>query len=598
MPHLALPALSSYLRSAGVEVIQRDINVEVFDRILTRTFLEQSIGRLREMARRPSAHQAPRDRVQWALAEGPRLAAEVENAVRVLRSPAFFDGPAGRQAFLVIAQSLDLASLPFHPSSLDLLSFVAPAPVSNSHSLLRAIRNPHHNIFLDLFRRHVIPDIVRAAPDIVGISIPTEGQMFAAMTLAHLVKQSGLRCHVTVGGPHVTMLRQALPRTPALFGLIDSAVLFEGEEPLLRLAETLQSRGDLATVPNLIWRDGPAVRVNEAVALPGAVSWQPRGRPSGDAVAGPPGSAPRSSPAPAPAGLPDFDGLPLDLYLAPHLVLPLLTAHGCYHGDCAFCNVGYGRSGHFKPVQPALVVEQMQALQRKYGVRHIFFADEAMTPHSMREMSKLLEAHTQNGGAPIHWCGCMRFEKAITGELLEKMSAAGCRMILFGLETASPRMIELMDKGTKRETMSRILKESTAAGIWNHTFFFFGFPTETLEDAQDTVNFVFEHGEVIHSGSPGEFVLERYSPVHLAPQEFGVQRVIQKPEEDLAIYFEYVLESGLDESTAKAITEHLLDALPGKRYGQYYAQDAYRLLYAGHLREVGQPLPPWLMDEA
>ena len=91
--------------------------------------------------------------------------------------------------------------------------------------------------------------------------------------------------------------------------------------------------------------------------------------------------------------------------------------------------------------------------------------------------------------------------------------------------------------------------------------------------------------------------MERYSPVHLEPAKYGVRRIIQKPEQDLAIYFEYVLESGLDEQTAKSITEHLLDALPGKRYGQYYAQDVYRLLYSGHLHDQGQPLPPWLMDE-
>ena len=67
--------------------------------------------------------------------------------------------------------------------------------------------------------------------------------MLAGMTLAHLIKQSGLGCHVTVGGPHITMLREQLPKAPALFKLIDSAVLFEGEEPLLRLAETLDAHG-------------------------------------------------------------------------------------------------------------------------------------------------------------------------------------------------------------------------------------------------------------------------------------------------------------------------------------------------------------------
>lgn len=591
MPHLALPALSSFLRSHGLAVVQRDLNLEVFERVLTRSYLEQSLERLRRPARRPPAAgpAAAPDRVRWALEVGPRLAEQIEPAVGVMRSPAFLDGPTGLQAFLTVVQSLQVASLPFYPAALDLLGYTSPAPVASSRSLLQAVRDEQHNMFLEIFRRGVLRDIGRERPDIVGISIPTEGQMLAGMTLAHLIKQSGLSCHVTVGGPHITMLREQLPKVPALFKLIDSAVAFEGEEPLLRLAEALAAGRDLAAVPNLIWWDGVAVRVNGSAIASGHV------RPPGREVAGLSDSAP--SMGQTPGGLPDFDGLPIGRYLAPYPVLPLLTAHGCYHGDCAFCNVGYGRGGHFRPLRPAQVVEQMLALQQKYGVHYIFFADEAMTPHSMREMSALLEARRRDGPAAMHWCGCMRFEKAITPALLESMSRAGCRMLLFGLETASERMIALMDKGTHRETMSRILRESAAAGIWNHTFFFFGFPTETLADAQETVNFVYAHGDVIHSASPGEFVLERYSPVHRAPQKFGVRRIIERPEQDLAIYFAYELESGLDEEMAHTITERLLDVLPGKRYGQYYAQDTYRLLYAAYLHEQGLPLPGWLEDE-
>ena len=304
MPHLALPALSSYLRSHGVEVIQRDLNLEVFERVLTREYIEQSIARLREVARSQTGHSRsvrqtppPRERVQWALAEGPKLAAQVEQAVGVMRSPAFLDGPTGLQALLTIGQSLEVASLPFYPASLDLLSYTPPAPVDGSRSLLQSVRDEQHNMFLGIFRRGILPDIVREQPDIVGISIPTEGQMLAAMTLAHLIKQSGLGCHVTVGGPHITMLREQLPKVPALFKLIDSAVVFEGEEPLLRLAETLDAApaggGDLSGVPNLIWRDGAAVRVNgEKAALPVHVSWRSDAQSPGDKVAGLPSSAP------------------------------------------------------------------------------------------------------------------------------------------------------------------------------------------------------------------------------------------------------------------------------------------------------------------
>ena len=171
-------------------------------------------------------------------------------------------------------------------------------------------------------------------------------------------------------------------------------------------------------------------------------------------------------------------------------------------------------------------------------------------------------------------------------------------MLLFGLETGSERMIRHMVKGTQAETMGRILRASARSGIWNHIFFFFGFPTETMEDAQGTVNFIYAHQDALHSASPGVFVLERYSPVHANPAKFGVKRLLEAPDQDLAIYFDYEVETGLDEEMARTIVERLLAALPAKRYGQYYLHDVNRFLYASHLHAQGQPFPLWLADEA
>jgi anaerobic magnesium-protoporphyrin IX monomethyl ester cyclase len=439
------------------------------------------------------------------------------------------------------------------------------SPVDSSRYLLQGARDPQHNLFLDIFQRGIVSDIVRECPDIVGISIPTMGQMLAGMTLAHLIKQSGLDCHITVGGPHISMLREQIPQAPVLFDLIDSAVIFDGEIPLLRLAEALDGDAKLEDVPNLIYKAGNQIRVNP--------------------VRTPPDASPRL--------LPDFDGLPLDRYLVPDLVLPLVTAHGCYHGLCAFCNVGYGSGKGFSPLRVEQLVDQIGALQKKYGVRHIFFTDEAIPPRTMR----LLSARLAELGSPINWCSCARLEQVISAELLQGMARGGCRMLFYGLETASERMIQQMVKGTQLETMSRVLKEGTQAGIWNHAFFFFGFPTETMKDAQETVNFLYAHQDSVHSAGFGAFILERYSPAHLDPTRFGIKRVIEKPERDLAIYFDYELESGLDESMARTLVDRLLDALPGKRFGQYYTHDVHRFLYASHLRALGKPLPPWLADE-
>jgi hypothetical protein len=239
------------------------------------------------------------------------------------------------------------------------------------------------------------------------------------------------------------------------------------------------------------------------------------------------------------------------------------------------------------------LVDQINALQKKYGVRHIFFTDEAIPPRTMRGLA----ARLAELSSPVNWCSCARLEQVISAELLQSMARGGCRMLFYGLETASERMIQHMVKGTQPETMSRVLKEGTQAGIWNHTFFFFGFPTETMEDAQETVNFLYAHQDSVHSAGFGAFVLERYAPAHLDPTRFGIKRIIEKPERDLAIYFDYELESGLDERMAHTLVDRLLDALPGKRFGQYYTHDVHRFLYAGYLYAQGKPAPAWLANE-
>src|SRR6476661_7642326 len=98
MPHLALPTLTAFLRTQGVEVVQRDLNIEVFDEVLTRRHLEQALARLRHDygphgdRRPPRPAAARRELVAWALGRGPQVAAQVEKAKRTIRSASFFDG--------------------------------------------------------------------------------------------------------------------------------------------------------------------------------------------------------------------------------------------------------------------------------------------------------------------------------------------------------------------------------------------------------------------------------------------------------------------------------------------------------------------------
>lgn len=572
MPHLALPTLTAYLRQEGVQVMQRDLNIEVFDEILTETHLLGCVDLVRERfgptaAGRQTGPLPPPQSVAWGLREGPQLAAQAEDAKEVIRSEAFYDGPIGFANFRIMAQCLELASLPFYPAALHLQGYEAAGPVDSSRFLLQGVSDPRHNMFLDVYRRILLPELKDFQPDLVGISIPSMSQVLPGLTLAHLVRnETNLDAHITIGGPHVSMLHDVLPQVRPLFDLIDSAVLYDGEGPLLQLACAQVSGAGLQDVPNLVYRDGAEIKVT-ARQEPAKIQNLPS---------------------------PDFDGFPLDRYLAPELALPLLTARGCYFGQCAFCNVGYGEAETFSQLRARALADQMLEVKSRFGCSRIFFADEAVTPRNLRGLSAILAEEDPD----LQWGGCVRFEKVIDAPLLEAMHAGGCRMVLFGLESASQAIIDHMIKGTQLEHMSRILKESAQAGIWNHTFFFFGFPGETLADAQETVNFLYAHQRYIHSAAMGTFLMERLSPAYRYPQSFGVSRIVEEPDRDLAIYFAYEVETGLNEAQAEEIHDRFLESLPDKPYPHYYVSDVYRFLYACHLGSTQQVLPPWLMPAA
>lgn len=570
MPHLALPTLTAYLRQHGVEVIQRDLNLEVFDEILSKDYLQQAVRNLQTIYG-DKADKPPQDRplpsreqLLWALQEGEQLASKVEHAKDVVRSERFFDGPVGLKAFETVIKSLELASLPFYPANLNLQSYNAAAPVDSSKQLLELVKDERYNIFLNIYKRGILKDIIKEQPDVVGISIPSMPQMLAGMTLGHLIKDAGLDCHVTVGGPHISMLRDELPKVPRMFKLFDSAVVFDGEVPLLQLVNELSGDGNLSNVPNLVYKDGEKIQVT-ARKPPENIADVP---------------------------MPDFEGLPLGRYLAPYPALPLLTARGCYFGKCTFCNVGYGEAESFSQLRAHTLAEQMHSLKKRYGVRHILFSDEALTPRNLKGLAE----HFIAEDSPFHWGGCARFEKVLSKDLLETMSEGGCRMILYGLESASEPVMESMVKGITLENMHRILRESAEAGIWNHTFFFFGFPGETIEDAQETVNFLYDHKEHVNSAALGTFLMERYSPAHRFPDQFGVN-ILEEDDKDLAIYFDYEVDKGMDNDTAEQIMDGFLNSLPDKRYPHFYVSDVYRFLYASYLRDQEKAPPPWLIPE-
>ena len=208
----------------------------------------------------------------------------------------------------------------------------------------------------------------------------------------------------------------------------------------------------------------------------------------------------------------------------------------------------------------------------------------------LRALSSLLIER----GTAFNWATCARFEPGITADLLKQVRRAGCRLLSFGMESGSQRVLDRMDKGTSMETVRQNLQDSAAAGIWNHVFMFFGFPGETEEDARETIAFFQANQNVIHSISSSTFLLERYARAFENPKAYDISQIVPpSSQQDLAYYFEYEAPSGISSRRAEEIEAAFVNSLPEKPNPQFYVHEVYQFLYACSFAD-DEPLPTML----
>ena len=238
---------------------------------------------------------------------------------------------------------------------------------------------------------------------------------------------------------------------------------------------------------------------------------------------------------------PDFDGLPLEKYFVPQLILPYLATRGCYWGRCTFCDHFQGYVEGFRTKQVDHVVEEISFLKEKYGTRFFHFTDESYPPALFQKLSRRLI----DDNLDIAWTTHMRFEESLLEEQVWKdVAESGCKYLHFGYESGNQRVLKLMDKATKLDAIETNLRMSSDAGIWNHLMGFFGFPGETSEEADDSKAFVEKNSAHIHSLGFMTFVLGKYSPIAFEPEKYGLT-YYKNPDWDLALDYYFTTKDGL-----------------------------------------------------
>ena len=366
------------------------------------------------------------------------------------------------------------------------------------------------DLYLD---RLTVEAIEREKPNLVLLSVPFPGSVYAAFRMAQTIRRVAPHVRMVLGGGFVnTELREL--SEPAVFDFVDFVTLDSGERPVLSIIEHLQGKRSSDRLVRTYLRDDTGqVRF---------IHW------------------PEPDVAFADVGTPTWDGLPLNGYLSLLDMLnpmhrlwsdgrwnKLTIAQGCYWKKCSFCDISLDYIGRYETASAELLVDRIEQLVAETGQTGFHFVDEAAPPKILKALAEeLIRRKVQ-----ISWWGNIRFEKTFTPELVDILAESGCIAVSGGLEVASDRLLKLMQKGVSVEQVAQVTHAFTEAGILVHAYLMYGFPTQTLQDTVDALEYVrqlFENG-CIQSGFFHRFVCTVHSPVGMNPQDFGVELVPLPP---------------------------------------------------------------------
>lgn len=504
-PYLAVPMLTGFLRSHGREVLPIDANIEAWDGLLSLDRLTDVAHRLEtqlaELEKKPQLTHVETLRygTLWR-ARGDAQAAPlgIVEAKAILRDKDRFFQPMEYGAAVATIEAAQRAiSAAFGPLQVDFTCYRTPFSLLNMEEITRDA-HPDRFPFDHYVNQVLIPTLQRECIDVVGLSACFPGQLQVAYAFAIKIKAALPHIHVTAGGPGFTQLfiRLKGDRLRRAMGPLDSAVVFEGEHTLLRLLTALDDDLPLADVPNVVLRD----------AQGGA------GYLSGHGM-----EDLRALPAP------DFDGLPLDLYLSPKLVLPYDPTRGCYWGKCTFCHYGLAEVGtaayRERTVEDA--VSHLLGLSQKYKTHTFYFSQDSVAPKTLLKLADAL----REKGSPLRWATDLKPEKYLTEDRALALRQGGAVACALGVESAAPRVLRLIDKGQPIDVVRDVIDRLAQSDVAVEAMCFTDFPTESGDEAMATLRFLQASRDDVALFIVGRFGLTHGARVAQEPASFGLSEV-------------------------------------------------------------------------
>ncbi len=350
--------------------------------------------------------------------------------------------------------------------------------------------------------------IKEVQPKLVCISVPFPGNLYTSLRCAQWVKKHYPHIKVAMGGGFANTELRSLSDA-RVFEFYDFITLDDGESPLEILIDHIDGKKEQHELKRCF------TLVNGVVTYINNTS-------CADYKQGQ-------------VGTPDYDDLLLDKYISAIEVInpmhslwsdgrwnKLTMAHGCYWGKCTFCDVSLDYIKTYEPIAASLIVDRMEELVAKTGENGFHFVDEAAPPSLMKAVA--IEIIRRK--LVVSWWANVRFEKSFSRDLCQLLKASGCIAVSGGLEVASDRLLELINKGITVSQVAKVSKHFTEAGIMVHAYLMYGFPTQTVQETVDSLEMVrqlFETG-VLQSAFWHLFTMTAHSPVGLEPEKYKVKK--------------------------------------------------------------------------
>lgn len=292
-------------------------------------------------------------------------------------------------------------------------------------------------------------------PDVLGIQCMYTAYVRDAYAMADIGKQLG--CLTVMGGAHASVCYLEVLENPN----VDLVVIGEGEETFLEIVKKYENKESLINIRGTAGNP-PRPMINNIDTLP----------------------------------FPALHLLPIREYLtknknAPFNMKPsmlMVTSRGCPF-NCKFCSIRSVWGNTWRYHSPKRVVDEIEVLIKDYRIGEIHFIDDNIAVDLQRLESicdelirrKLNIKWTTPNGITI-W--------TLTNKVLEKMKQSGCYRLTFGIETACKKTQKYIRKTQINLNRTKeIVHKANKLGIWTLSTFIIGFPDETREDIEETIDF-------------------------------------------------------------------------------------------------------------